>query len=544
MAVRCNKKQRTMDVFIPGDSDNGKLSAIPQDLWYGYLLLFLVEKDRRSLLCCSKNTLELVGSTVTWKYHKDFQFATMPILKTIKILNFKTLCLEQKESWKHIPTTASGIIAENLNSIPSNWWPKKNKITTLTLQGRGSDFSVSSLPPKLTSLTIVLPNIFVLPHEVLFIGLRELYLEYQTNIAVFNSHTFSSLRKLKIRVSDTKIVHLIFNYCPYLEYLDLDVDFDLSLKPGMLSKTLKHLKLQLSQWGDRHQTNLTLYPECFPDTLETLDVDFDGSLIMHAKSMNQGLKHLLFGHDATLIPSFLRLFPSGLTRLQLPYNYNQQLCLGHLTQLETLKLPPNFNREIKYSDLPPNLTDLDLNCDFNYNIREWLPKCKYLRRLHLSVFFKQTLYPGDIPNTVEDFYMGSAQNAVLLPGIIPNKCKIVNLSDTTDIKIIPGSFPSTGMLKTILFPHNFNQPLKRGMMPFGVVDIDMNHTFNTLDIEVGSFPSTVRHLSLGDSFNQPLKKGVLPSNLKSLVLGSNFKVKMPPGMLPPSLEKLTINNKD
>ncbi|EFA82751.1 Putative calmodulin-binding protein [Heterostelium album PN500] len=98
-----------------------------------------------------------------------------------------------------------------------------------------------------------------------------------------------------------------------------------------------------------------------------------------------------------------------------------------------------------------------------------------------------------------------------------------------------GSLPQS--LRVLTLGVMFQQPIYAGDFPPLLEELNFGDGYD-LPFEVGVLPPALKTLTFGHSFNQPLKESVLPNGLTKLVFGDKFNQTLE--QLPPSITKLTV----
>ena len=76
-------------------------------------------------------------------------------------------------------------------------------------------------------------------------------------------------------------------------------------------------------------------------------------------------------------------------------------------------------------------------------------------------------------------------------------------------------------IKHLTFGDSFNQPLKIDIIPLSVTHLTFGMMFNQ-PLEIGMIPSSVTHLTFGMMFNQQLMKDVIPKNIIEIVFDEEY----------------------
>ena len=94
-------------------------------------------------------------------------------------------------------------------------------------------------------------------------------------------------------------------------------------------------------------------------------------------------------------------------------------------------------------------------------------------------------------------------------------------------------------LTHLYFRDNFNQPIRKGVLPNSLTHLAFGGDFNQ-PIEKDVLPNSLKHLEFGYEFNQPIGEGVLPDSLIYLQFIGSFNQPIGKGVLPNSLKCLNF----
>ncbi|GAM19125.1 hypothetical protein SAMD00019534_023000, partial [Acytostelium subglobosum LB1] len=151
------------------------------------------------------------------------------------------------------------------------------------------------------------------------------------------------------------------------------------------------------------------------------------------------------------------------------------------------------------------------------------------------------LTPGTLPASLQTLvfrnfnYQGRIQSRTLPSSLT----SLTFSSGWFDLPLAQAYLSPIKSLKTLTLGLNYNQPLNEGDIPPTVERLMFGSKFNQL-ITPGSMPNSITELNMGNSYNQRISVGSLPSFLKSLTFGYAFNQVLEPGTLPPSLTTLTL----
>ncbi|GAM21393.1 hypothetical protein SAMD00019534_045680 [Acytostelium subglobosum LB1] len=329
------------------------------------------------------------------------------------------------------------------------------------------------------------------------------------------------------------------------------------LKPGSLPDNLRSLKFTA-----RYKFTTTITPNTLP----------------------RSLTKLKFATDFYLGQQFQLLFapgslPDTLQTLIVSESFNQHLEDGILPQsLRSLYLGSGFNQSLSGNVLPPALEKLSFgkSSTFNQELQPGdLPQS--LRFLQFGPQFNHMLHPGVLPSMLEtlSFIGFSRYNHIFVSGSLPDSLTImINTFNLESFHRHSRHCPSQSLCSINLLMQdlyqrashhyllannsiNYSPQLVANVLPSALQELVFGASFDqdvfgpkvlppnlkTLimtqckqPIIVGSLPSTLTHLNLGEAFNQSIEPKALPSSLTRLELGDMFNHPLLPGVLPSSLK--------
>lgn len=203
-------------------------------------------------------------------------------------------------------------------------------------------------------------------------------------------------------------------------------------------------------------------------------------------------------NDEVKTPLTVIGLPIFLTELNLGSVCESDLCnpdllrsIGTMTNLRTLVLPKNFNRQMTTFE----------------------PKLSNVTSLVFGKLFNTSLKPNDLPISLQILQFGSKYNKQINSDVLPPNLLVLILGDS------------------------FNQPILQEIFPESLISLTFGETFDQV-IELGILPQGLVYLSLGNSFDQPIKSGTLPESLKILIFGYEFDQPIEEKTLPVTLTEL------
>ena len=248
------------------------------------------------------------------------------------------------------------------------------------------------------------------------------------------------------------------------------------------------------------------------------------------RMLSPHLKMLDFS-DAYFDQPISNLFPTSLTSLSLPRNFNHPiddlpgiasyfytivvfyfLISLHLDSITALNLGQSFNQPI--NKFPNSLTCLFLGNNFSHKLNQ---RCQPLISLtvvseifgdNISVYLPHTLKFLEINSTIKD---GALDH---LPPLL-TKLSFPYSDYNHPIDNLPESLTGTPQP----FFHRFSS--FQTTLTFSILDLNVCDSFDQL---VDNLPKSLKSLQLGAWFNQEVDH--LPPNLSELVLGDQFDMKV------------------
>ncbi|CAM9674777.1 unnamed protein product [Ectocarpus sp. 4 AP-2014] len=94
-------------------------------------------------------------------------------------------------------------------------------------------------------------------------------------------------------------------------------------------------------------------------------------------------------------------------------------------------------------------------------------------------------------------------------------------------------------LRQLTFGGGFNQPLERVAWPMSLRQLTFGEGFNQ-PIERATFSVSLQRLTFGQQFDQPIERAEWPDSLQALIFGENFNCPVNNVRWPASLQELTF----
>lgn len=160
-----------------------------------------------------------------------------------------------------------------------------------------------------------------------------------------------------------------------------------------------------------------------------------------------------------------------------------------------IKIEFEQNREILPSDIPPGLTDLYFNINFN-------------KQLKLGI----------LPTTLKKIVFGDKYNQEIFPNTLPENLEFIQFGKEFKCKVSQYIFPVN--LKNIFFMGNYKHKIHKETFPPNLKYLYFN--FNKYEIEDNVLPINLEKIKLGYDYNFEFKKNTLPKKLKHLELGGIY----------------------
>lgn len=222
----------------------------------------------------------------------------------------------------------------------------------------------------------------------------------------------------------------------------------------------------------------------------------------------------------------IKTLPCGLHTLTFGYSFDQPLDypVELPDSLQALTFGEKFNQSLDHVRLPASLQALKFGNDFNHSL-ENVTFPPELQTLTFGHRFNQPLKAERIP-------------AGLHTDTVLNKLRRYFLNSPVEYEYVNVKFPDS--LKKLTFGQNFNQPLdKEVKLPGSLQALTFGENFNQ-PLDNIEFPGDLRKLTFGKSFNQSLDKVTFPDKLRALRFGKNFKQPLDNVNFPDSLRTVTF----
>lgn len=180
----------------------------------------------------------------------------------------------------------------------------------------------------------------------------------------------------------------------------------------------------------------------------------------------------------------------------------------------------------KINILPPNLSELYIENNYDYVLPSCLPK--RLQKIVIKGIYRHYL-PEDLPNSLEELYLGPSYY-FNLPKNLSN-LRLLHLGDTFNLPLHTSSL--TNLL--ILYIGKYNEYIE--YLPNSLQKLFIGPFYNHT---LPSLPPTLRELYLDDDYNHRILNS-LPDTLSILDLGLSYSHKLPTP-LPSNLIELRIQD--
>ncbi|KAM9986405.1 hypothetical protein ACTFIY_010827 [Dictyostelium cf. discoideum] len=339
-----------------------------------------------------------------------------------------------------------------------------------------------------------------------------------------------------------------FNLFPNLVSINLgDCLNQIIIKPGVLPKQLKHLKLN-------YYYNEAITENQFPMGLQVLE--FGNSFDQPIDNLPNSLTTIKFPND-----SFFKKrinsnnLPKSLTKLNLSKSYDSSLIDGVLpNSILKLKISNYTNKSILHTRLEFKIFEKDGNISLNNQLSKFINNLSIIPPsvTKLSIFYG---YEQVIPYQIKSMHLEFSRNnqydhyyKQLLNNPYgggggggdgngngngdgdgdggDNKIKSLNIISLLENKPLD-----------IYYGNNFN-------CFNGLINLNLsNFEYNSFKKPIKRFTSfkNLKCLSLGE-FKSSLNQNPLPETLELLELGKNFKQPINKKWLPPSIKYIIIND--
>ncbi|KAF2068757.1 hypothetical protein CYY_009919 [Polysphondylium violaceum] len=296
-----------------------------------------------------------------------------------------------------------------------------------------------------------------------------------------------------------------------------------------------------------------------------------------------GVKRIIFGHRFNQAIS-QGTIPTSVTEINFGNGFNQSLANLHLPfSLKYLSFN-QIDQPIIPHTLPPSIITLSIKRyapQYHESLIHLPKSIKYLKIGQVKL--KQDYNNDTIKFKVCSIYSNPKEQDSSLVSTINNNLEQYEDETISDLQIdiatrtttstlnihinfnINVAIPSGSLdhlnIKSIEFSRSFNQSLSIGSIPSCTKklvysrDSTFNQTINPLSIsciesldlgysfnqQISSpLPSSLTELHLSNSFNHPIKQGILPHGLKILSFGQCFNQIIQHGVVPITVEELTL----
>ena len=386
------------------------------------------------------------------------------------------------------------------------------KLTHLEFDVFDRTVSFMSFPKTLKNLSFGYEFNQNLDYVSFPIGLTHLKFGHSFNQGIEYPVTFpESLTHLKFGDSfNQKIVY----FPKSLTHLKFGRSFGRSLVES-LGRSFKHNIGKLASL--KNLTHLTLKgfnqeigPGALPEGLTHLTL---GPYFEHNFGLGvlpQSLTHLYLSNDFARDQIDNCVFPPMLVHLTL-VGFTGEIKCGFLSQtnLKSLVLGSEFNKEIKKNRLPASLTHLTLGRDFNNAII--LPG--KLTHLSLGRNFNRPISFVNEGLTHLTFDTDSSFDQVIGEKDLPNS------------------------LTHLYFGYDYNQELKRGVLKHNLKHLEFGFSYNQ-NILANVLPSSLTHLTIGGFFNKAIAK--LPVSLTHLKIDQSLQDLIFDSVVPGGVTHITV----
>jgi hypothetical protein len=153
------------------------------------------------------------------------------------------------------------------------------------------------------------------------------------------------------------------------------------------------------------------------------------------------------------------------------------------------------------------------------------------KKITLSLFYKP-LYTGCIPSSVTKLDLGFYYG-VLRVGIIPNSIKKLKFGQSYRHILYPGEIPNS--VENLYFPGD--SMARIGAIPNSVHTLHYGCEYHTC-LFPGCIPKSVKKLSFHKKFRQSLWFNDIPDSVEILEFGENYEKSIIPKIIPESVKKI------
>ncbi|EAL73759.1 hypothetical protein DDB_G0268612 [Dictyostelium discoideum AX4] len=214
-----------------------------------------------------------------------------------------------------------------------------------------------------------------------------------------------------------------------------------------------------------------------------------------------------------------------------------------------------FDQELTRNIIGNTLKTIDFGDRFNQSLSDsngipWLPRT--LESIRFGESFQQSINRDELPPSLTSLTLDENYKGIIVNGSIPNSIKDLNYQfhSNNSIKLIPNSTVRDENSKSIPggttsleFDYNFNQTIKKGMIPHNVTSLEFSGSNGTyLDSTLINPFSGFKHLtSLGCStIEDNLPDSILPNSLTTLILDCQY-LQLTNNLLPRNLKVLELS---
>jgi len=273
------------------------------------------------------------------------------------------------------------------------------------------------------------------------------------------------------------------NFPTNLQYLYFGECFNQKIRPERLPSTLRHI-------GFKNISNIESDLGCLPSKIDHLYLDIGGDIDLSSLPF---IKHIKLSNRYRLakVPDTVK---SVITKDKSDLNKK----LFKISNSQERKEHKKESIKLVKEKLCPSIA-IHLTLDDNKFIAPHLFDKLNIKSI-VTNNFKQILFPGCIPDTVETFKF--------------------DRSNSDYIQTIPnGVFPPS--IKSISFSKSFNQPLSLEFLPRSLTELDVGWAFNQTILK-NTLPESLKILEFGCSFKKEFEKDTLPHSLVKLSIHSGF----------------------
>ncbi|GAM19477.1 hypothetical protein SAMD00019534_026520 [Acytostelium subglobosum LB1] len=315
------------------------------------------------------------------------------------------------------------------------------------------------------------------------------------------------------------------------------------IAPGSLPDSLTEFTLG---YGHAHQ----IMEGVLPPSIHRLT--FNNNNNLWPDTLPVSLTSLTFMYDSPLLG--LGTLPPTLTELSLGRFSNNTLLPGVLpTSLITLTLGQGFMQPLLLGSLPPGLKKLTFGMIYNKPIKEGVLPIS-LTSLKFGQGYRQRLGPGVLPASITRLSFGKEYIQQLTQVDLPASLTKLTATPATQLLSVPPSLvhlkhfwdvpysllqPTPDTIKHLTLGNSFEETITPGMLGDSLTALTLGRLYNQT-LEPGGLPHSLLSLRFGFAFTRPLARGTLPPSLTILEFGPVFSQRIAPDTLPDSITKLTF----